>query len=105
VLACGIFVQTLFKSAAQEKEKDEQPPNIMKVVIALIVLFAYAFLLETLGYLLVTFLVLAVLFRVGGYNKVTPIVGYSLATVIVSYLLFTYLGVQFPSGVFRLLTL
>lgn len=104
-LACGILAQTLFKTVRQEKEKDEQSPDLRKVVIAVIVLFAYAFLLEALGYLLVTFVVLAVLFRLGGYNKVTPIVGYSLATVIVSYLLFTYLGVQFPPGVFRLLTL
>jgi hypothetical protein len=86
-----------------EKEKDEQPLSLKKVVIALIVLFAYAFFLEVLGYLLVTFVVLAVLFRVGGYNRVTPIVAYSLATVIISYLLFTYLGVQFPPGVFRFL--
>jgi putative tricarboxylic transport membrane protein len=105
IIASIILTQILIKTEAHEIEKDKKPSNFLKVIAASAVLFAYALLLEVLGYLLITFVALAVLFRIGGYKKIFPILGYSAATVIITYLVFAYLGVRFPSGVLRLLGL
>jgi len=105
IIASIVLIQILVKAESEEKKKDTNGANLPKVFAALGVLFGYALLLEIMGYLLVTFVALAVLFRIGGYNKITPILGYSAVTVIITYLLFTYLGVQFPPGVFRFLGL
>jgi hypothetical protein len=69
------------------------------------VLFAYALFLEGLGFHVTTFVVLAILFRLGGYKRWVQVLGYSAIVVAITYLLFTYLGVRFPPGIFRLLGL
>jgi putative tricarboxylic transport membrane protein len=104
-IALIVLTQIVIKAGEHETEKEKQPANLSKVIAVLVVLFAYALLLEVLGYQLTTFAALAVLFRIGGLKKVIQILGYSAAIVIITYLLFTYLGVQFPPGVFRLLGL
>jgi putative tricarboxylic transport membrane protein len=73
IIAGILLTQILIKTGVHKTEKDEQPANFLKVIVVLAVLFAYAFLLENLGFLLTTFAVLAVLFRIGAYNNISTI--------------------------------
>lgn len=81
------------------------PVSVSNVGMAAAALFAYALLLEGLGFHVTTFLVLAGLFRLGGYKRWVQVLGYSAIVVAITYLLFTFLGVRFPPGIFRLLGL
>jgi hypothetical protein len=64
-------------------------------------IFAYAFVLEWLGFLPTTFLVGVINFKLFGVRKwIKPLV-YSLLTVTVTGFLFTYLGAILPAGVLR----
>ena len=103
VIATIVLTQFLITNGAPETERDKQPANPLKAIAALAVLFTSALLLEVLGYVLVTFAALAILFRIAGYKNIIQIVGYSVAIVGITYLLFTYLGVHFPPGILRFL--
>ena len=103
IIATIVLTQFLIKNEAHETEGDKQPANPLKPIAALAVLFTSALLLEVLGYLMVIFAALAILFRIAGYKRIIQIVGYSFAIVVITYLLFTYLGVHFPPGILRFL--
>ena len=79
----------------------QQALPVGRLAVLTITLFAYALLLETLGYIITTFLGLAVLLRTGGYEKWIPIVVYALIISGVTYFGFTYLGTMFPPGILR----
>ena len=104
IIAAIVFTQIIIKTTVRKTEK-EKPGNLPKVIGALAVLFTSALLVEVLGYLLITFAAMAVLFRIGGYHRIIQILGYSAVAVIITYLLFTYLGVHFPPGIVRFLGL
>ncbi len=82
-------------------EGSPQQAPVGRLAVLAITLFAYALLLETLGYIITTFLGLAVLLRTGGYEKWIPIVVYALIISAVTYFGFTYLGTMFPPGILR----
>lgn len=92
---------SLFRKGIRDETGKEEPgqTNFLKIGIVLVSLFAYAFLLEILGYCLVTFLVLFFLFRSMGSKWSFSLV-VSVLTVLISYFLFTYLGIRFPWGIF-----
>jgi putative tricarboxylic transport membrane protein len=62
-------------------------------------LLAFALLLEPLGYLLTTFLVLSFLLKVAGYERWLRVLPYSAIITLVTYFGFTYLGTRFPQGI------
>ena len=68
-------------------------------------LFAYAILIEPLGFILTTFFTMTLLFRSAGFKRWSLAVAYSAGVVLITYFLFTYLGVRFPPGVLRALGL
>jgi putative tricarboxylic transport membrane protein len=106
LLAVVILTKALLQAepstARMEGASSASVPRVGAVAATL---FAYALLLEVLGFQVTTFMALAVLFRLGGYRRLIQVLGYSAAVVAITYFLFTYLGVQFPPGVFRLLGL
>ena len=70
-----------------------------KALTVMIAIFLYTAFLETVGFLLMTFGLVAVLFALGGVNRWVSITG-SIATVIVVYVLFHFgLQAQFPRGI------
>ena len=95
------------KKLQEEKEKnvDQGKAVYRKVILVLIGLFAYAFLLESLGFLLTTFFTMTLLFRSAGFKRWVIAAVYSGIVVLITYFLFTYLGVRFPPGILRLLGL
>lgn len=74
--------------------------HVWRLWLVLASLFAYALLLEPLGFLVTTFLVLVILFRTLD-NRWSTILIASLLTALIAYVLFRYLGVQFPKGILK----
>ena len=74
--------------------------NFIKIVVVLGLLVAYALLVEKLGFLFSTLLLLFSLFKIAGVRKVWYALAASVLAVILSYLVFTYLGIRFPTGIF-----
>jgi len=71
-----------------------------KVLYVIILLVAYTFLLKPVGFLISTFLLLALLFRVKGSYRFTMIFVMSLLVTAGSYLVFEiWLKAQLPKGV------
>jgi putative tricarboxylic transport membrane protein len=85
----------------EEKGEDQQETVYKKVIMVVAALFAYAILLEPLGFLPTTFLTMTLLFRSAGFKRWSLAAAYSAGVVLITYFLFTYLGVRFPPGILR----
>ncbi len=71
------------------------------LVYTILVLVGYGLVLDLLGYLITTFLVMFALFYDRAANRFLPSVLASLLTVVSTYLIFeTWLRVQLPRGIF-----
>ncbi len=88
-------------SISSGKEGNTRHSGVGKITTITVILFAYALLLESLGYILVTFLAMVFLLRFAGYTRWTLLIIYALTIAAVSYFLFHYLGVLFPVGIFN----
>lgn len=105
-----LFILTSFyllgTSLLKKAETDETPceekgkTNYRKIGLVLGSLFLFAFLLETLGYLIVTSLFFILLFRSVGNRWRTVLVASALA-VFITYFGFTFFGVKFPPGILK----
>jgi len=89
----------------KREEADQQGTIYKKVILVVVALFAYAILIEPLGFILTTFFTMTLLFRSAGFKKWSLAAAYSAGVVLITYFLFTYLGVRFPPGVLRALGL
>jgi len=72
-----------------------------KLVFIALTLLVYALLLEWLGFIITTFMAMILLLRLSGYTQWVRIIIYAIIIVGTSYLMFEYLGVDFPAGVLR----
>jgi putative tricarboxylic transport membrane protein len=110
IIACLAFykliAEFLIHADVKEAKKEdisrgaEKSTGIMKLTFISIVLFAYAFVLDPLGYIITTFLAMILLLRFAGFTRWILIIVYSAIIVGVSYFMFHYLGVMLPPGVF-----
>jgi putative tricarboxylic transport membrane protein len=76
--------------------------DIGRLVALAVVLFAYALLLQHMGFLISTFLGMALLLRIAGYTRWVLIIMYAVIISVISYAGFSYLGVIFPHGILDL---
>ena len=74
--------------------------NPVKLCLILTALFSYAFLLEIIGFVIATFVLLSLLFWGMGVKRWKSVAA-SAVTTIIAYFFFTYLGVRFPLGVLK----
>jgi len=72
--------------------------HFRKTGLVLLLLIAYALLLEKIGYLITAFLILVFLFRSAGSKGWRFVLIISGVTTLVTYFFFTYLGLRFPAG-------
>ncbi len=94
-------------SLAQSFKGEDQPAwkfwgsiNLTRLAVTLGGLFAYVFLLETLGFLLGTFLVLVLLFRILEPYPWIKVVLYALVTMAITHVFFVViLESRLPKGV------
>ena len=104
-LLCATSFYILLASRQHKEDRDgarDQSGQLRlgKLTIVLTSLFAYPLLLERLGYLVTTLLVLTILFRTMS-NRWFSVIVASFLTVVISYLIFTYLGIRFPKGILK----
>ncbi len=105
LLALFKLVKTLSRAGGDEKtaapsEAETSGRPILGMLFTVVAsLLAYALLLEPLGYLITTFLVMAFLLRAAGYKRWRRIMPYAAVIAVVSYFGFTYLGTRFPGGI------
>jgi len=85
---------------SQSTEKTKKRSFMGKLILIIAVLLAYAIFLESLGYIITTFLVMMFLLRFAGFTQWVRIITYAAIIVGVSYFAFKYLGVRFPAGIF-----
>jgi hypothetical protein len=70
-----------------------------RVLLALISLFAYTLVLNSLGFIIATFLLVGVLFQLGEPRRWWVLVGMSASVTFLAYLVFgVLLHVYFPRG-------
>ena len=99
------FLISLFLKKGERYEivkEDKVGLDFKKISLVCASLFVYALLLERLGYLITTSLLLILLFKSLGLKWRFVFITSGL-TVLITYFLFTYLGVIFPSGIFEFL--
>jgi hypothetical protein len=74
--------------------------DVKKVIYVLVLLALYTFLLRPAGFLVSTFILLSLLFRVKGAHHLTTAVLLSILVTAVSYFVFeVWLQVQLPKGI------
>lgn len=79
--------------------REVQKPHPRRVILAIISLFVYSLLLETLGFLVATFLLVGVLFHLGEHRRWWVLVGISALVSLLAYGIFGgLLHVYFPKG-------
>jgi len=100
-LSVGMFVEALYKQKEEEKEVKRTEINKKRVVIFLTMIILYIFLIDVLGYFLLTpifvFLSLFYLKAVKLYNAIFISVG---STLFVYALFNVFLNIPLPKGVF-----
>lgn len=98
----GLIVFPLKKARDSGTPKEERRQvSYRKIGLVLVGLFMYAFILEKLGFVITTWVFLFLLFRGVGNRWITTFIA-STFTVLATYSLFTFFGVRFPPGIFRL---
>lgn len=106
----GLFGLILIVILSKTIGEDEKPKgemlwvkdNSKKLLLTLLALFVYAMVLETLGFLIATFIFLFFLFKLTEPKRWAMPVVLSGVTVILSYLVFcVWLKSSFPVGVLR----
>lgn len=99
-----LLLSSIVKKEDRDKKMEERQSQINFVKIGLVSasLFVYAFILNRLGYLIATFLLLTILFRSVGLKRWSSLLIISALTVLVTYFVFTSFGLRFPMGILKL---
>ena len=108
ILLLLVSLYALIRSVVRKKEAAETSPKdgdgfrFRKIGLVLLFLLAYALLLEIVGYLVITFLMLILLFRTAGVRSWLSALIIALVTSLATYVFFGYLGLRFPAGILRI---
>jgi ammonia channel protein AmtB len=101
ILSLGLFIQ-----ASLRKEEGEREPLFAgklwkRVLFVIFSLAVYSWIMPALGYLISTFLLMALLFWLLEREKILVVVLSSFVATLVTYLVFSkWLNCQFPDGLF-----
>ncbi len=83
------------------KVRKSPPPHARAVIFAVVSLFAYSLVLDSLGFVIATFLLVAILFHLGESRRWWVTLAMSAFVTMAGYFLFgTVLQVFFPQGIF-----
>lgn len=98
VLISALFGKRQTRGAAGDEQRQI---DLSKIILVLASMFAYAILLERLGYLITTFSLLTLLFKSMGSKRWSFALLNSALVVLISYFVFTFLGARFPEGILK----
>jgi hypothetical protein len=80
--------------------RKSQKPLSLRVILAFASLFVYSLVLESFGYLVATFLLVGIFFRLGENRRWWVLLGMSVSVALLTYVIFgILLRVYFPRGV------
>ena len=97
------MIGTALKEKLKKPDFNQWPPLHKSVTITLLVLFAYAFSLEAIGYILGSFLLFVYLFRFPSGKRWWVSVALSIVVVAITYYFFgVLLQTQFPKGILNI---
>jgi amino acid transporter len=79
--------------------RESPKTHSFRVILAVISLFVYSLALEALGFIVATFLLVGILFRLGESRRWWALIGMSALVTFLAYLVFgILLHVYFPRG-------
>jgi putative tricarboxylic transport membrane protein len=100
ILALIHYVQSSLDKAKTTQGSGNLPERWKALLIVYMSLVAYVFLLEPLGFLVATFLLLIILFRIAESRPWAVLIGTSALTSLVTFLIFdVFLKCQLPKGI------
>ena len=104
IVSFYLLIMSLFKIGGKKETSKREPTQIdfVKIGLVLFSLFVYTLLLEKVGYLITTFLLLIILFRSAGSKRWRSVLIASTLAVFLTYFVFTSFGLRFPEGILRL---
>ncbi len=100
VLALIHFLHSYLRKSGESRGLGILPERWKALLFVIISLFVYVFLLEPLGFVTATFLLLIILFRAAEPHPWMVVIGGSALTSFITYLLFdVFLKCQLPKGI------
>jgi putative tricarboxylic transport membrane protein len=103
ILSSVRFVTVIRLREAEETGEEKKKVEYWRIILIVVALLIWAFVLESLGFLIATFILMTLLYHAAGFKKWYVSIFWGLITVLVTYFVFTYLGVRFPPGILRTL--
>ncbi|OGP69024.1 MAG: hypothetical protein A2170_06145 [Deltaproteobacteria bacterium RBG_13_53_10] len=95
----GVLALSLVLIVRGWRIREPGKPHSHRVTFALISLFIYSFVLDSLGFIVATFFLVGVLLRLGQPRPWWFLIGVSALVTFISYLIFgVFLHVYFPRG-------
>jgi putative tricarboxylic transport membrane protein len=101
ILSSVRLVTVIRMREGDERGEGEKKIEYWRIVLVVVALLIWAFVLEDLGFLIATFILMTLLYRAAGFSKWYTSLFWGLITVFVTYFVFSYLGVRFPPGILR----
>ena len=100
VILAASFLRSRSRSDS-ERMKNAGRISFWKVGSVFGSLVIYGLILEKIGYLVATWLLLLFLFKIAGSRKWRTVLLSSVLTVFITYFFFTSFGLRFPKGIFK----
>ena len=101
VLAIALLIQSLRQPDGGESAEKIEPEGWIRIGATLATLIGFAFVLEWLGFLLSTFLLMVLLLRAIEPQNWLRVFVIALATSLIAYLIFSWLlNIPLPAGFF-----
>lgn len=95
----GLVVQAVREGVPEGRAAPSPQGGVRRVVIALAALFAYVLSMDTIGFVLGTFLLVTFLFRAIEPQRWALALGGAAATAVLAHVVFrVWLGVRLPGG-------
>ena len=102
ILTLGTIVETFFKRERKSRPKILEGSQWWVMLSVPLSLLVYALLLDIMGFIPCTFLILVFLFKIWGRQSWKVVLGASMLITGFTYLLFSYfLKINFPIGLFE----
>ncbi len=100
LLSISMLVYLFLKRSRLDERagKRSQAINYLRIVLVVTALVVYSLVIEKLGYIVATLILLVILFICAGAKKTSAVIA-SILTLLITYFGFTYLGVRFPPGI------
>lgn len=96
IILCALSIVLIYQSRMVRENKK---PHARRVILALVALFAYSLLLDSLGFIVATFLLAGILLHLGQPRRWWVLIGLSALVSFLAYVIFgIFLNVYFPRG-------